>query len=219
MDQRAKTKIAARLSACRSALTSMERTNNLRSFSIHWVDFITAAKAIYTILETGSREHSTSRTWLETKNQFRRGDPLLHYIYEARNDEEHGLGESTEVVPGGLGIGRNLPGYSNSIVLNTLPDGSLHVASQDGKPVLIQALQPEVRLLSVVDRKGRSVPPPTSHLGETVSPATPLGVARLALAYLDALVKEATALPSVSPPPAAPPHSAAARRRAHSAPR
>lgn len=195
MDQRAKAKIGQRLLACERSVIQLQKFQRYSDFRIAWVAFLTEAKGIYTTLERGAQGNAASEAWFAARHRALRDDQLLKYVYEARNDEEHGLEPSTEFVPGRIEVGVSEPGYSGGVMINSQPDGSIRFDSLDGKPILTRAKNAAVALRPVTDRKGRTVPPPREHLGVPMAEVTPLRVAAAALDYLRTLVEEARALP------------------------
>lgn len=192
-DAKAITKAKSRLRVAGKALSELYLCKEYQEFSETWYTFLGAAKSVYTVLEQGAKASAQSRQWFGGVKQFRKDDELLQYLFEARNDEEHGLECSTEHVPGSLAIGVAKPGFSNKIVLNGTfgPGGKINVTSMEGKPVLIKQTLPHARLIAVNTRGGRTYDPPTSHRGQPVSDRSPANVAALGLVYLTELVGDA----------------------------
>lgn len=194
MDQKAVTKAQSRLRVATKAAGELEGCETFDDFCDTWYTFLVAAKNIYTVLEQGAKVSAQSRQWYGGVKDFRRNDELLTYIFEARNDDEHGLENSAELAPGHLIIGKSIPGTSQSVRIDGMigPGGTLRVTSLDGKPVAIEAKGPHARLVSVTARGDRTIFPPTRHLGDAIGDASPLNVARLGLIYLEKLIEEAS---------------------------
>ena len=167
----------------------------MEQFHEAWYGFLTAAKSVYTALETGSKVSPQSKQWYGGKARERRDDELLQYVYQARNDDEHGLGAIVEQVPGSLSIGVAKPGYSNAIQLDGFlgPGGTLKVTSLDNLPVLTEITPSHVALVAV-DARGVIYQPPTKHLGNPLASKLPLPVAELMIVYLEGLITEASGL-------------------------
>jgi hypothetical protein len=168
----------------------MRECNDFETFTDLWYTFLTAAKNVYTTLKKGAKSPQ-DRQWFGGKENERRTDPLLQYVFQARDDDEHGLDEIAEHVNASLGIGVRKEGYATGVILNTLPDGRLHVQSTDGLPVLIESRAAHVRLKAVTGRGPVTYSPPKAHLGNGIDGSYPGPVARMAVAYLEALVAEA----------------------------
>lgn len=196
MDARAITKAKSRLRVAEKALRELPLSKDYQAFTDTWYTFLVAAKNVYTVLEQGAKVSPQSQQWFGGIKQARKRDELLQYLFEARNDDEHGLEQSTEHVPGSLAIGVAKPGFSNSIMLNGIlgQGGTMNVTSLDGKPILIEQTLPHTKLIGIKARGGRTYNPPKFHNGRTLDDQSPLNVASLRLAYLTALVGDAERL-------------------------
>jgi hypothetical protein len=198
MDQKAIVKAESRLRLAKAAAEKLAAAKDYESFTDEWYAFLVALKNIWTVLQQGAKVSPQSRQWFGAKEKERRGDELLQYLFEARNDDEHGLEPITEHQQASLSVGVNKPGYSNNMLVNMrigFPDGNNYIKTTplDGRPVLIEQA-PERFVLSALHPRGRpNLPPPTMHLGAPVKDATPTGVATSALVYMSALVEAASA--------------------------
>ena len=194
MDNKAITKSESRLRVARKALEGLRACQDYNNFVDLLYTYVTATKNIWTALEQGVKDSAQCRQWFGGKKNARKQDELMQYLFEARNDDEHGLEPITELHPGSLGIGVAKPGYSNSILFNsvTMKDGQVTVDAQslDGKPILIEQTAPHARLADVRAR-GRVISPPKSHLGQPLADTSPLAVAELGYIYLERLLDEA----------------------------
>jgi hypothetical protein len=199
MDPKAITKAESRLRIAMKAAAELRQCNQYDVFTDTLYQFISAAKNIWTALEQGAKDTPQCRQWFGAKAKERRGDELLQYLFEARNDDEHGLEPVTVRVPGSLGIGVAKPGFSNSMVINSMNfDGAGRIAhfdaaSLDGKPILIEETLPHAKLADIRPVGRPPMKPPTSHKGAPIASDAPSAVADLAVIYLAALVAEASA--------------------------
>jgi hypothetical protein len=197
MDKRAIVKAASRLRVAQKATAELAGCKNHDAFTDVWYTFLTASKNVYTILEQGAKADPRSKQWYGGRAAERRGDELLQYIYEARNDDEHGLEEMSEAVGGSLSIGIPKPGFSNSFTINANPTAGsrgIIVKSLDGLPVLVAQEPPHIRLRPVSARGNRTLTPPVSHLGKPLDDTSPLGVAKTTVGYLEAMIESAANL-------------------------
>lgn len=190
MDARAIAKARSRLRVAEKAVQELagynadfdtflddpERFNDdIERFRELWYIFLAAAKNVWTVLEQGSKASPQSKQWFGGKKNVRRADPLLQYMFEARNDDEHGLQFMGEHVPGRI-------------------TGSRRVETPEGPAILIEGIPPHIKLVAVRGRGGRIIQPPTEHKGQPLSDNSPHKLAALCLAYLSSLVIEAAAL-------------------------
>lgn len=196
MDPKAIIKAKSRLRVAEKALSELPDCTGYDAFCDTWYTFLVAAKSVYTVLEQGAKISATSRQWFGGVKQFRKDDELLQYLFEARNDDEHGLESSTEHVPGRLGIGRAKEGYSGAFRLDGSigPGGILNITSLDGKPVHLEETPPHAKLIKVQARGNRVIAPPETHKGGPLDDKSPANVGNLGLAYLVELVAEAERL-------------------------
>lgn len=200
MDRKAINKAASRLDTAKQLLLELRACKAYPEFCSKWYLFLVSAKNVYTTLEKGARANAkTKQWWFAEKKAERKDDPLLQYMFQARDDDEHGLEPVTEHVRGSLAIGVAAPGYSSHIRFDGLVIDSqgrfnpAAVRSGDGLPVRVEITPEHVRLIAVTGRGDIKYQPPTEHMGKPIGDASPAGVATLTLAYLSRLLDEARA--------------------------
>lgn len=214
MDPRAIEKADSRLRVARKAVADMKASKTFSEFSDNWYVFLTSAKNIYTVLEQGAKTSPQSRQWFSDKAKFRKSDELLQYLYEARNDDEHGLGSSVEyqaekhefgiaahgrsrsIVTHGKGFeGNVVVGAQRAVVFDgESPPSDFGITPLDGKPTLNKHTAASAILVEVNARGFRKYAPPESHSGSPITNQEPISVAEIAITYLEFLVKEASSL-------------------------
>jgi hypothetical protein len=168
-------------------------------FADHWFVFLTSWKNIYTVLEQGSKSSAQSRQWFGGKKADRKADPLLQYLFEARNDDSYGLTNSVHHTGGGYLMRATKDITQMQVRLNTAT-GEMEAVGPDGEPVaaLIQHTGRGPELRTVDARGDRKIEPPIEHLGQRID-IRPIPVAELALTYAESLVAEAEATCTPSP--------------------
>lgn len=196
MDPRSLTKARGRLRLVEKSISELEACKSHQEFEDTWYSFLVAAKNVYTTLEQGSKVSPQARQWFGGKKQQRKDDPLLQYLFQARDDDEHGLEPVTKLQPANIRIGANKPGFASGIRGGSIQirngkvvmDG---VESTDGKPILIEVTPSHTGLAEVTGRGNIKYAPPTEHMGKKLESNMPIPVAKIALAYLATLVNEA----------------------------
>lgn len=157
-----------------------------------WLDFLVAAGTIYLKLKAGAGKSGASSGWYGRKAKIRREDPLLRYIHQARNSDQHGIEEATN--PDATEQRMPLMGGHIAFQGPRLPEGLLI----DGQSLDPRNFQPHsiVLVKTVYDRAhGDCCDPPTSHLGSSLPTyLTPADVSAYAVPYLRSLVSEAESL-------------------------
>jgi hypothetical protein len=199
MDTKAITKARSRLRIAEKALAELADCQNYESFTDIWYTFLVAAKGVYICLEQGAKSSPQSRQWYGSKKQERKNDPLLQYLFQARNDDEHGIEPVTNFVPGRIGIGVSKPDSSRDMIFGGIKfrDGVLTIedaVAHDGKPIYVEHEPPHARLSPVASRGNVVYQPPKSHLGKPLESDLPVTVGQAAFAYLSSLVDDAERL-------------------------
>lgn len=190
------TKAEERLRTCREARSAFASAKSPKELQSAWLQFLIASNSFFEILKAGARSNPRAKQWIYgTVEKQRREDPLLKYVHQARNTEEHGIDVSTSTKPGHTMIGLGL-GYSKSFeIRNFSTDGwgkpSGLVKTYDGLPVKLTYELGEVNLLQVVDeRYGTVFPVPDTHLGRQFT-ASPQSVADATISYMETIISQA----------------------------
>ena len=195
MDPRAINKAESRLRGALSSLARLKRIDKFEDVSEEWFVFLTSWKSIYTSLEAGSRISPESKKWMLEQQRFKNEDRLLRYVYEARNDEEHGLESALDEQEGFTAIGVNRPGSSTSFTITTGLDGKMKFVSHDVRPVVVERLGRHARMRPVIDRQGRKVPVPDFHNAERIMDYDLIRVAEIATNHAMELIERAKTVP------------------------
>lgn len=195
MDPKALIKAQSRLRIAQKTLTEIADSQSYEEFTDLWYTFLVAAKNVYTTLEQGAKVSAQSRQWFGAKKNERRQDPLLQYMFQARDDAEHGIEAVTELVEGNLFIGITSDGPTNGPVIRTMEmreDGTVFIDGVQRDPsAAIRETPSTAKLVPVVGRGHIVYPPPSHHLGKQLEDQGPFHVAKLTLDYLQTLVAEA----------------------------
>lgn len=154
-----------------------------------WAHFLLAANGVYSKLQQGAKGSSQSEQWFAQKLAERKADPLLQYIHQARNAEEH----SVEGSDAEHGI-RITPANKWTTVLSDGSDGKpIRISTPSGKKPSGKLHAPGIHLRPVTNR-GVSYNPPTLHLGIPLPERSILGVVSCAERYLTEMIAEAKSL-------------------------
>lgn len=192
-------KSRVRLSTAKTALDDLENCNDYVRFIELWYSFLVAAKGIYTVLEQGAKVSPQAKQWFGGIATKRRKDPLLQYLYQARDDDEHGLNPVIKQDKTVAGAWINTPGLSGKLLVraryDTDPadDASIELTAVDGVPLTKEQKFPYVRLLRVHGRDKKPYDPPNQHFGTPVDTDEPIPAGRIALNYLETVINEAAA--------------------------
>ena len=162
--------------------TDLEKTEQA------WGDFLLYGDMVFIKLGYGKR--SIDEKWFKEVEATYKSDELLAYLHLARNDLTHGLLDGI----GSQKFEQKLEYYS--VIETKIVDGQetgVYVPLADPWTMITPGLV-TLRPLRLTDRKApngeRTVPLPTSHLGEAIVVGTPRAAADLAIKfYADMLAK------------------------------
>lgn len=167
MDQRAVDAAQIQLNRAVQSLNALKASNDLAAIETHWAAFLESAGRVFTKLEQGSKASGTSKGWWGRRLHERRTDPLLCYLWHARNADAHTLQQISELKPGRA-----------EFVQPTEQDvAALHSALKNEKSPhtvlgLVEVVFQHVLVVEVID-KGDRYAPPNLHLGAPVTDITP----------------------------------------------
>lgn len=198
MERKAVEKAQQRFQLAKSQLERARDATDFESFQGYWYLFLISAKNVYTVLEQGSKDTAQCRQWFGGIKAQRRSDPLLQYLFQARDSDEHALEQVAEQVQPSVNIFAAPTGYSRSFHIELIRNDGFRpivegVTSFDGKPVPIGTSPGYAKLARVRGRGDVFYDPPEFHLGEKISSNLPIPVGELALAFLERLIEDAAA--------------------------
>lgn len=198
VDPKAIEKAKSRIRVAEKAIADLESAQSHVEFSDTWYTFLVAAKNVYTTLQQGVKGNRQDMQWFGARQADRKADELLQYLFQARNDDEHSLEETTRFEPGVVTFTTENRATPTSLSANSIiiKNGKLVVDGMrtgDGRSVVIERKPPHTRLSPVTGPGPVVYQPPTSHLGKKLNSNLPVEVAKLGIAYLKALVSEAEA--------------------------
>jgi hypothetical protein len=201
MDKAAVDAARACLERARDDLGGMRNADSFAKLEKAWSDFLVMANRVYAKLEQGAKVNGTSRGWFGRKKHERRKDPLLSYIKNARDVDEHGLQRITEQAAGRIGV--NFPAgtvVKRGFVKNTGSGIEMGFTFEDpNTAVAVHVVPSSVKLVKVTNH-GDLYQPPETHMGRPVprihpvAHPNPVAVATLAIAHLSGLIAEAESL-------------------------
>ena len=198
MDPRAVAGAKERLDQAREAVTGLHKPTTFSQTRRDWLAFLIAANGVYQKLEKGAKTYHKSREWYRKLKELRKTDELLRYVYRARNAEEHGLDPSVQFNAPKLEIAnRNSKvapeNKGKQIVIHTNEDKE---KDDPRRPSFRVTLPDKLHLVTVKDdRFGDEFPVPSYHLGKKLESGPIAAVCDMVIEFLDAAIKEASALP------------------------
>jgi hypothetical protein len=182
MNRQAIVKAEEKLVRMRRAVCAMKEASEPDQIKRSWEDFIVAATTFYNALAHGAKGNNKSNAWFGKKKHARKTDPLLKYIHHARNAENHGIEQITDLASSQI----TLKGKGTTVTLIDAAPGKWAVANVSGD---VEFANDRVCLVPVYD-SDVWYDPPTRHLGQELENKQPVGVAQSALAYFEQMFAE-----------------------------
>lgn len=169
------------LARAAAALQAMEGSEDLEAFERHWQEFLHRLERVWIKCTAQFKSSSRWQGWSGQIVGLRRNDPLLSYLKNARDADQHTLSAITARRPSELTLTAGGPQGRALIKRLTIDrDGQL---AMEGDGVRNVVFRPEqTRLMPVVNR-GRTYPVPWSHLGRPINSEDVLAVADAAWAF------------------------------------
>lgn len=183
-------KCEERLRRAKQALAILDRSNTEPAFRDAWEAVLVNLKSIGEILKVGARGSESCSARIADLWSTVWGDPLLRYLIEARNVEEHGLERSADYEEGFTRIGAS----GESIRIDTAPDGRTIVSPINGSSLTVWSVPRSFSLLPVVDKHGKRWDVPSQHVGQQPTDVSPAAVGKAGLAHFAMIVSEAKKL-------------------------
>src|SRR5262249_4911621 len=95
MDRKAFIAARTEFDRAHQSLIELGASNNFAEIERCWTSFLVSAGRVFTKLEQGQKHSAKSRAWWSKKVHQRRTDPLLCYIWHARNADEQTIAPVT----------------------------------------------------------------------------------------------------------------------------
>lgn len=168
-------KAKSRLDEAKKHYTNCRASTTHNQYAEAWAKFLISSAAILHVIEGASRHTPQGRQWYGAKRTQCRKDPLILYLYQARNEEEHGIEPVTKITPGkvimhvpegGVVVRAQIRGRPSDENLSNL---LLNPNNYPGAVPTFTILPPRPELLPVTSKEGDVFQPPKEHLGKPLS--------------------------------------------------
>lgn len=173
------------------SFVAAQRADTFKEFEDAWDDFLIHSDTVFEQIKATCAKDQKLLTWHGERQAVRRKDPLLKYLWEARNANEHSVQTVSSFRDAEYAI---LPPRDGSpFTLNGViggPNTNFTLTSHGAEPPRVWINQPTVIVLPVRARDGQIYNPPTTHLGERLAEGSPLEIAYKALKFMDKLITE-----------------------------
>ena len=185
---------AQKLAIIKTAQSMLLMTGEVSTFQENFSIFLQNTHSLFSKLENGSKSNSKSNSWYTNIRRLRKIDPLLVYLKQARNVDEHCIqnissptGASAEFSPNGTAV------FTVSFYDDGYQDWSVVNRDENGVELSKSGGFKNFRLLRIVAR-GVEYYPPNKHLNEDTSGCSPIELVNITVSYLERVLEEARQL-------------------------
>lgn len=158
----------------------LKSDNDLVEYEIHWVDFLSASNSFFEKFEKAAGKFQAFGEFYSPFRKERKKDSLLQYLHQARNSEEHCVGESGEPIPKAKGLIFNA---SITVAKNKVELEKLKLEQAEMAKRVENVPKNRFRAIPVVNY-GREYGVPLEHLKKSSFAIHPNEMAFLALSYM-----------------------------------
>lgn len=180
------------LKLAHEAIVRMKDASDLHQMELAWKSFLHHLDRIWNKAEAHFSRSPKWGGWSGQYHKARKEDPLLRYLFQARNADEHSISEITERAPSSTMINPITPGGPLRIrSLITGARGEIVHLDID-TPYKIEFVPGRVSLLPIENR-GQTYAVPLAHMGSPIDPGNVVAVAELAIRFYSGFLDAAEA--------------------------
>ena len=180
------------LSEAAKAVVAMRQAQNLDALEVAWKEFLKRIDRTWNKAEGHYYRSPKWHSWSEKYACLRTKDPLLLYLRQSRNVEEHSIEPIAIRQPSRLTLD-GIPDASGHKALfikeMRMENGHVYIDT-GGTPAVMNFSPGHIRLVPVTQR-GVTYQPPTMHMGRAVDSNDLLGIADLAFNFYKAFLEAA----------------------------
>jgi len=161
----------------------MRVAGSLQEYEKHWLDFLAYLERYWEKLSKSGAPGIGNL--LNQVGHARKKDPLLQYLSQARNSNEHSIRELLTIIEGALdGGGTSLTGGpgGGTIVHGTVVGGEAPRAVVWRGNLTFRFGADRLEVVAVTSR-AQTYPPPKQHLGSAITTKVPHELAAMGLLY------------------------------------
>jgi hypothetical protein len=169
-------------------MAAMAAAGSIEDMEIEWRSYLNHIEKVWVKVERCCQHaRGTFEPWQGGYRKLRREDPLLRYLKQCRDADNHSIQDLAAVEPGSWGIN---PAFGNTLHINRLEIRNGRIAHYSGSPIKIEVMPPQPIVVRVKNH-GEWHDPPKIHLGKSVNTANPLFLARAGLDFYEGYIEAA----------------------------
>jgi hypothetical protein len=169
------------LEKAKRKLEDMKSSKSLEDFEENWKSILDCLEKCWIKAERECQGHKNKfEPWQGTYKHLRRNDPLLSYLKQARDTDNHSIQPIVEKVAGKATVK-----FENSKggVIEKLKISNGVITDYSGDPIIVEFHPGRVEAKAVTN-SGKSFNPPHYHRGSQLkNPKDPIEIAKLGIAF------------------------------------
>ncbi|MRX27284.1 hypothetical protein [Kangiella sp. HZ709] len=176
-----------------SQIKNMRQTTSFDEFRESWENFLFRIERAWELTERQLKKRKGIEQWHKPYTHFRKKDPLLVFLKQARNSEMHSISPTVNkplhmVLKDKTGRGLLINSISSKLECGTL---IIDIDTPDLIPDVDVNIVPTDPTLVKIKNRGKWYNPPWSHLKKRIKDLHPVSIAELGLEFYSTYVKEA----------------------------
>jgi hypothetical protein len=185
----ASTKPREEFQRAKEAFERMRNAKSFAEFEESWREYLRRIDRVWNKAEAHFRRSPKWGGWAGKFVALRTKDELLSYLMQARNADEHTVGDIAEKQPGGIAINAADPSRALHIRKLEMSGGKMFLDADNAIVVIV----PERAKLLPVTNRGKTYSAPTKHLGAELDANNVLDVAERGLRFYEDFLEKAEA--------------------------
>lgn len=180
--------VKTELQKAKAQVEAMNNASSLEDFEETWKQYLFRLERVWSKSKDRYKRYPKWSGWSAPYSTARKNDPLLVYLRNARNADEHTEQEIADKLPSGIGIGASDGG---ALYIEELAIIGGRITELKGSSNMKVEFVPGRLRLRDVTNKGILYLVPTSHLGKEVDTTDIISIARLGLSYYESFCSAA----------------------------
>lgn len=178
------------IKAAKKCILDMESSTNFDDMEQLWRNCLNHIEKSFTKLVNAINPVKGKFTNAFSKEYAIRGnDDLLRYIKQARDCDNHTIGDISQKVPASTTISPATG--SNTLYIKELIIDGTEIKHFEGGPALIEFHRESIEAIAVTSRSG-SYEPPKNHLGNPINSKKPVDLAKAGVAFYENWIEESS---------------------------
>lgn len=171
------------LAKARQFVDRMRYAQDADAFEAEWKAYLNALERVWSKAEAQMKPWPKFQGWTYRGKVMglRSSDELLAYLRNARGADEHSIADLMGRTGGGIGIN---PAHGNSLYIKRMEINNGVITIDSPQTIRVTYFREHAKLIPIVNR-GKTYPPPQSHLGNLVNPADIISIAQAGIRFYE----------------------------------